>query len=60
MPREPDPNAFDAKFWKMGATKFARDVDPLEAEEWIVQTKNVFEVMVCIGRPKVSLAGYMF
>lgn len=44
----------------MGATKFAGDVDPLEADEWIVQTENVFEVMVGIGRQKVSLAGYMF
>lgn len=48
--RNADPNALYEKFLKMGTTEFMRGADPLEADEWIVYTKNVFDVFQCLGR----------
>lgn len=58
--REPDHNDLYEKFSNMGATKFLGGVDSLEADEWLVQMENVFKVLHCTGRQKVSLAFYMF
>ena len=35
-------------------------MNPPKADEWIVHTNNVLEVMVCKGHQKVSIVAYMF
>ena len=59
-PPVPDTNLLFQTFRKLGAVPFVGDVDPLDADEWLVQTEKILEMFECTGRQKVSLATFMF
>ena len=44
----------------MGTIKIAGIVNPPKVDEWLVHTNNVLEVMVSMGRQKVTMVAYMF
>ena len=44
----------------MAAIKIARIVNPPKVDEWLVHTNNVLEVMVSMGRQKVTMVAYIF
>lgn len=58
-PPVPDPISLFQTFRKLGAIPFAGDIDPLHADEWLVQTEKILEIFECTGRQKVLLAAFM-
>lgn len=58
--QEYDPNSLFEKFTKSGPQKFRGSEDNLEAGDWLVRLKKIFQLFHCTGRQRVQLAVYLF
>jgi len=62
MTRANDNNSHRAleQFQKMKPPVFEGEVDPLQAEAWLLQIKKILDVMNCTDEQRVSFSSFMF
>ena len=62
MTRANDNNSHRAleQFQKMKPLVFEGEVDPLQAETWLLQIEKILDVMNCTDEQRVSFSSFMF
>ena len=58
--RDHDPNVLLERFRKRGPKEFSGQEDPLDADDWLVNTEKIFDVFICTDRQKVHLTASLF
>ena len=48
------------RFRKRGPKEFSGQEDPLDANDWLVNTEKIFDVFTCMGIQKVNLTASLF